>query len=255
MRAERLLAPHNGRMNQQQSAMMMNLAPFVADGLFLMILLGGGDTAVTQLQTPGGLNVVYLLVAYGLMCAGVYMLRKLQPAPDVGRWNESHPLLSRPARIVLGVLFGLAVMTLMAFQFGYFESFFQVNTLELGEGESAIFFVFAPGAWLGTSLLYTAFLALRVTPTVAEDDGRYPWLAFLGLLLVNGAYLFVAWQWQAIAALIAPAGLLGPGVLALLVFTLLFGPPRLVYLSRHRSWAGVTFVVVTAVAAGLVNTL
>jgi hypothetical protein len=144
--------------------------PLLVDGFSLAALVvalrAGPGTAVATLQTPAGYNVLYLLGAYLFMCAGVYLLRKLEPGPDASAWAQTSRLLARPTRMVLGVLFGLATTTVMAYQFGYFNAIFVVDTLALGEGESAMLFAFAPGAWLGLSLVYTAVLALHVTPTV-----------------------------------------------------------------------------------------
>jgi hypothetical protein len=243
-------------MNEQRSiTTLANVSPLVADAFFVLILVWSAETAVPQLQSPSGINVIYLLGVYGLMCAGVYALRKLRPAPNGQPQTEAHPLLSRPVRMVLGILFGLVIMTLMAFQFGYFDSFFEVDTMTLGEGESAMYFVFAPGAWLGASLLYTAFLALRVTPTIDRADGRYPWLAWLGLLFTNATFLFMAWQWSAVLALVPAANPLILAALALFLFLLLFGPPRLIFLSRLPGWGGVSFVLATAVAVALIHFL
>lgn len=231
----------------------MKLIPVIADGLALALVWAVAPTAVARLQTPSGLNVIYLIAAYVLMCAGVFLLRKLEPGPDVGPWTETNLLLARSTRIVFGVLFGLAMMTVMAFQFGYFDAIFVVDTLALGEGESATLFAFAPGAWLGMSLLYTAFLALRVTPTVARGNGRYLWQALAGLLGINVMFLFLAAQIMAVLALWGGTAVAGPFLLVLFTFLLLFGPPRLVYLSRQRDLAGISFLVLVVATAWLVR--
>ena len=230
--------------------------PLLVDGFSLAALVvalrAGPGTAVATLQTPAGYNVLYLLGAYLFMCAGVYLLRKLEPGPDASAWAQTSRLLARPTRMVLGVLFGLATTTVMAYQFGYFNAIFVVDTLALGEGESAMLFAFAPGAWLGLSLVYTAVLALHVTPTVRWGNGRYPWQAFLGLLFVNVMFLFLAAQMTAVLTLANLSGWLAPFVLSFLAFLLLFGPPRLIYLSKQRGMGGVSFLILAMVAAWLV---
>jgi len=239
-------------MVEKQRLPWISWLPLAADGLALAVLWVVGPTAVSVLGVPSGWHVIYLIGAYILMCAGVYFLRKLEPAPDVGRWPETNPLLTRTARLVFGVIFGLAMMTVMAYQFGYFQSIFVVDTLALGEGESATFFAFAPGAWLGMSLLYTAFLALRVTPTVAWGDGRYPWQALVGLLCINAMFVFLAAQIQAVLGLWGGTAVIGPFFLVAGAFLLLFGPPRLVYLAKQRGWGGVSFLALVLAAGWLV---
>ena len=239
-------------MVERQKIAWLKAAPLLVDGLALAVLWLWGNTAVSTLQTPSGFNAIYLIGAYILMCGGVFLIRKLEPGPGVGGWAEQSPLLARPTRIVLGVVFGLAMMTVLAFQLGYFNSIFVVDTLALGEGESATLFAFAPGAWLGMSLLYTAFLALTVTPTVSWGNGRYPWQALFGLLGVNVMFVFLAVQLKAVLALITNPGVIGPVLLTFFAFLLLFGPPRLVYLAKQRGVGGVSFLLLAFAAAGWV---
>jgi len=226
-----------------------------ADGLALIALWVVLPTAVSSLQTPSGINVVYLIGAYILMCAGVFLLRKLQPAPDDVGLSAGSLLQARPTRIVLGVIFGLAMMTVMAFQFGYFDAIFVVDTLALGEGESATLFAFAPGAWLGMSLLYTAFLALQVTPTVAWGDGRYFWQALAGLLCINVMFVFLVAQMRAVVVLWGGTAVVGPFLLAFAALLLLFGPPRLLFLARQRRLDAWSFLVLAAAGAAVVSGL
>ena len=233
-------------MNQQKIE-LIHIVPWLADGVTLPILLWLWPTAVFTLQTPSAINVIYLVVVYGLMCAGVFLIRRLEPGR--GAPGGDGPTAVRPLWLALGVLFGAAVMTAMAFQFDYFAAVFAVDTLALGEGQSATFFVFAPGAWLGTSLLYTAFLALPLTPKVASDNGRYPWQALLGLLFVNSMFLFLAAQLKAALGLFHGPGFFGAFLLALILLLLLFGPPRLLYWRKQGGLAGVSFLLLTAVAA------
>ena len=226
-----------------------------ADGLALIALWVVLPTAVSPLQTPSGINVVYLIGAYILMCAGVFLLRKLEPAPGDGGPAAGSLLQARSTRIVLGVIFGLAMMTLMAFQFGYFDAIFVVDTLALGEGESATLFAFAPGAWLGMSLLYTAFLALRVTPTVAWGDGRYPWQALAGLLCINAMFVFLVAQMRAIGVLWGGTAVIGPFLLAFAALLLLLGPPRLLFLARQQWLDDWSFLVLMVAGAALISGL
>jgi hypothetical protein len=234
-------------MNQQKNT-FMQIVPWLADGVALGLLWLLLPTAVSTLQAPSAINVIYLIGVFGLMCAGVFLVRRLEPG--AGRTAEPHRV--QPLWLALGVLFGAAVMTVMAFQFNYFASVFAVDTLALGEGQSATLFVFAPGAWLGTSLLYAAFLALPITPKVAEGNGRYPWQAFIGLLFINSMFIFMVAQLKAVFALVGGPSYFIAFPMALGLFLLLFGPPRLLYLNRQGGMAGLSLMLLTAVSALLI---
>lgn len=228
----------------------MQLVPWLVDVATLLLLWLLLPTAVNILQAPSALNVIYLMVVFTLMCLGVLMIRRLEPVQGAAE----PPQAVRPLWLVLGVVFGAAVMTAMAFQFNYFAAVFTVDTLALGEGQSAIFFVFAPGAWLGTSLLYAAFLALPVTPKVAVTDGRYFWQAFLGLLFINAMFLFVVAQLRAVSALLGGISFFLAFPVALLLLLLLFAPPRLLYWRKQGGrFVGASFLLLTAVAAWMIG--
>lgn len=232
-------------MNREKIA-WIDFVPWLVDGVTLLLLWLLLPTAVSALQTPSASNVIYLIIVYALMCAGVFLIRRLEPGG--GTVVEASSTI-QPLWLALGVLFGAAVMTAMAFQFDYFAAVFAVDTMALGEGESAIFFVFAPGAWLGTSLLYTAFLALPLTPKVAPGNGRYLWQAFLGLLFSNSMLFFMAAQLKAVLGLLGGPGMFIAFPLAFVLLLLLFGPPRLLYWRKQGGLAGVSFLLLTAVAA------
>jgi hypothetical protein len=234
-------------MMKQQKTKLLNFIPLLADGLTLLLLGLLLPTAVTLLQTPSAINVIFLVSAYGLMCLGLYLIRRLEPS--LGSRVESPPQRARTLWLGLGVLFGACVMTAMAFQFNYFAAIFEVDTLALGEGESATFFVFAPGAWLGTSLLYAAFLALPLTAKVAETDGRYPWQALIGLLGLNSMFLFVVAQTKALLVLFGGFNFALSFVLGFVLLLLLFGPPRLLYWHKQPGLASLSFLLLAAVAA------
>lgn len=233
----------------QRKRVWIDFVPWLADGVALSLLWAFLATAVVALQTPSAINVIYLIGVYALMCLGVFLIRRLEPGAG---GDVAGATAVRPLWLALGVLFGAAVMTAMAFQFNYFAAVFAVDTMTLGEGESATFFVFAPGAWLGTSLLYAAFLALPVTPKVAEENGRYPWQAFFGLLFINSMLLFMAAQLKAMLILLGGFHFLVAFPLAWGLLLLLFGPPRLLYWRKRGGLAGGSFVLLTAVAALLI---
>lgn len=223
----------------------LTAVPIVVDAvtLLLHIILLPGMAA--QMQTPSGSNALLLVVAYILFCIGVYLVRKLEGQPGAeNAWRPPALLLSRQGRGVLAVLFGLALMTAVAQQLGYFELLPVVSARELGEGEAAAYFVFAPGAWLGASLFYILILAFAVKPTISYQSGRYLWATLLGLLGANALLLPATAQIRALIAQAGAGGNLGLAVAAFALFLLLFGPPRLLYLSKQpRLSTLVTFLV------------
>ena len=231
---------------REERDVALRAVPIVADGVALLLLLFCLRPLAVRLQDQSGLNVVWLGGAYILLCLGVYVIRKLEPAPAA-------PALTQPApriRGALGLLFGLAMMTAVAWQLGYFDVALTFDPIELGEGEAASFFVFAPSAWLGLSLFYVIILAFNVRPTVDRGASNYPWLALAGVLGVHAMLLLATAQLRAVATVVTGNGRLLGLAAAFLTLLLLFGPPRLLYLSRQpRLSAAATFLVLLAYCA------
>lgn len=218
------------------------LLPLAADGM-AMLLLGLLQPLAQRLQQPSGLNVVALGGGYVLLCLGVYVIRKLEAVQAVS-WFGAR------VRGALGVLFGLAMMTAIAWQLGFFSVALTVDPMELGEGEAAAFFVFAPSAWLGLSLLYVIVLAFNVTPTVHQGAASYPWLALAALLGVNVMLLLSTAQLRALATEAVINNRLLWFAASYVGLLLLFAPPRLLYLLRHpRLSAVVTFLILLVMCA------
>lgn len=198
----------------------------IADGLALLGYVLLLPLLSHWLMVRSGLNVLLLLLLYGFFWWGVYRLRQLETAvpetavPSLWRW-----LLSPATRGVLAVLFALGLMTAISYELGYFDA---IQIAKLGEGESAAFFVLAPGAWLSIALLYVPALAFSVRPAIAVASSRYNQASLLGLvavnlLLIQAIALFrvsvgSAWYWW-------PLILLALGVW--------FGPPRLLYAAKQ----------------------
>ena len=237
---------------REERDVALRAIPVVADGLALLLLLFWLRPLAARLQEQSGLNVVWLGGAYILLWLGVYVIRKLEPAPAA-------PSLTQPApkiRGALGLLFGLGMMTAVAWQLGFFDVALTIDPMALGEGEAASFFVFAPSAWLGLSLLYVIVLAFNVTPTVGRGTGTYSWLALAGLLGVNTMLLLAAAQLRAIAIDITGNGRLFWFAAAFLTLLVLFGPPRLLYLSRQpRLSAVATFLILLLYCAWRISEL
>jgi hypothetical protein len=208
---------------RNQTALLPAILPaLVADaaGVIAMFLLF--PPLAERLNEPGGLNALLLSGGFVVFCLGVFWLRRLRPmGGEDGEWA------ARNWRVALAVLFALVMSLAIAWQFGFFRSGLQVDTRELGEGGSASYFVFGPGAWLGFSALYVLVLGFTVRPSVAPGSGRWGAVATLGLLAANAMLLLLSAQAQVLAG---EAALWLPLLYAGLL--LLFLPPRLVYIAR-----------------------
>lgn len=220
----------------KENNLLLAALPAVADGAALIVALLLLPALAVQLQAPSGWNALLLVVLYVLLCVGVYALRKLAPAEN-GRWSPPGWFMDRRVRGVLALLFGLLMMTTVAYQLGFFEAVRLLSLGDLEEGSTAAFYVFAPGAWLGFSMLYILLLAFTVRPTVAPHSERYAPLALLGLLLVNGMFLLATAQARAI---FLGSGLSQAAVflVTLLLLAVSFLPPRLIYQSRRPQPVG-----------------
>lgn len=183
-----------------------------------------------RMAEPSGMSAFYLALVYIPFLAGIFLLRKLRPLPPAtGTW------LSPPIRGVLAGLFGLVLTTVLAWQLGFFESFPSAVPMVLGEGEAAAYFVFAPGAWIGVSMLYILFLAFPVNETVDGPDGRFLVYTIIGLVTPVLLMGILAAQGQ---ALLPHGNRLAWAMVAWLLLLMLFVPPRLLYLSRFTSIPG-----------------
>jgi hypothetical protein len=105
-----------------------------------------------------------------------------------------------------------------------------VDTTQLGEGGSASYFVFGPGAWLAFSLLYVLVFAFRVTPRIDYGGAGYFLAALIGLVATNGMLLVLGAQGSAILDMVNAGWVWVMPVLLLLVA--LFLPPRLLFMTR-----------------------
>lgn len=196
----------------------------LVDAATLLVILLILPTFRPMMAEPSGMNTLYLTLVYIPFLIGIFMLRKLQPTPPAtGAW------LSPVVRGVLAGLFGLMLTTLLAWQLGFFESLPSADPRVLGEGEAAAYFVFAPGAWIGVSMLYILFLAFPVNETVEPTAGRYTAFSILGLITTGLMLVMMIAQDQALLAFNGSIGwmLVGFGLLLAL-----FIPPRLLYASR-----------------------
>jgi hypothetical protein len=229
-------------------------APYLADaaGFLLLALLLTPLSARLQTWSTG--NVLLLAAVYLLFCGGVYLLRKLEPAP--GGAARSFPAWWWSAHVQgsLGVLFGLTMMLAFTHQLGYLELMPLIDVRKMGSGEAAAFFGLAPAAWLAFSLLYTLLLVSSFETAVPAHSRYLPLLALASLLAGNLMLLLLAAE---IRVLLAELGVGRNGWLflpVLLALGLLFAPARLWFLSRQpQRGTAVTFTLLLLFAAYVVT--
>ena len=205
------------------------IAPLLADSLATILLFWLMPQLARLFSTPSGLNALLVLVGYILFSTGVFLLRKLEGIGDVSEGPIIIPS-RRQVFIGLAILFGIGMMLFLAQQLGYLNLIF-TDPYSLGEGQAAAFFVFAPSAWLGVSLLYIPVLAFTVTPTIMPGTVRYEIQSLYALLTSNGMLLLAAAQ---LKALINDGGF-GSFIFSLLLLAAWFGPPRWLYWEKRPS--------------------
>ena len=130
----------------------------------------------------------------------------------------------------MALLFAFVISLGLAWQLGFFDSGLVLDTRQMGEGGAMSYFVFGPGAWLAFSLLYVLVFAFNVTPSIEYGGVGYALAALFGLVATDAMLtVFVA---QARAILLEMGSAWWGVILALLLLILMFGPPRLLYISR-----------------------
>lgn len=181
---------------------------------------------VPIMQKPGGIGALILVGAFLFFVFGVFVFRRLEATP-----NGTVDWLSRPWRMGLAVVFSLIIGLALAWQLGFFASGLLADTTQMGEGGSASYFVFGPGAWLGLSLLYVPVFALRVNPAISPTPAlRYGIWALVGLLAT--AVMLVVSVTQARAILLQTGAEWWWTIIALALLIVMFGPARLLFVSR-----------------------
>jgi len=176
------------------------------------------------MATIGGWGALMVGGVFLLFVIGVFLIRRLTPTlRGSAEWQ------SRGRRAGMALFFAFVISLALAWQLGFFASAPQVDTTQMGEGGSSSYFVYGPGAWLAFSLLYVLGFAFRVTPGIGYG-GRYIVAALSGLAAANA--MLVVFVAQGGAILSAAGNTWWWAIPAFLVLGLMFGPPRLLYLSR-----------------------
>ena len=217
-------------MKQKQRFLM--ILPLLVDAVGaagIILLLPTLSTQFAELST---INVLILSGAFVLYCTAVYLIRKLEPNADAERISRLPAWLTTTLTMrLLAIFFALTLAVVLLWQFGYWDSIFVVDDRVLGAGESASFFVYGPGAWIGAALFYVLVLSASVRVTIEEVSRNYVGLALLGLLGVNGMLLMGTAVLQATNLFTGWLGTIG----AFVLLVLLFAPPRVWYLSKRPS--------------------
>ncbi len=224
--------------------------PVIVDGLTFLAMLFLLPGFAQRLELPSGLNALLLVLFYVLFCVGVYLIRKLENQEGNRRWQPLSTFLNPKVRAVLAFLFGLLMMTTVAYQIGYFESIQSLGAATLDEGDSSALFVYMPGALLGFSMLYILVLAFPVQSNISVDSKQFPVLALLGLILTNGMLLFTTAQARGMTTTLGSPDGIGAYAVSLLVLLLSFAPPRILYQNKQPYPYGlISFLILLLAAA------
>jgi hypothetical protein len=247
-----IIPPMASIKTEQQLNLFMVILPLIADAAAAIALFFSLPALSSRLIETSGLNALLLVSLYILFCLGVYFSRKLLPQPDAGVWAPPDWFMNPKLRGVLGLVFAFFMATTFAYQLGYFEAIFQISAGMLEEGSTAAFFVYAPGSWLGFSMLVILVLAFPVDSTIPPVTHRYEIFAFLSLVFVNALLIFSAAQTKAMFL-----GLnLSPGAATWLVvlaaYLISFLPARAIYQSRQPYLSGwISFLLLLLLAVFL----
>jgi len=228
----------------------MAFLSIVADSAAFLAMVLWLPGLSSKLAQPSGWNALLLVLFYTLFCTGIYLIRKLEPQAGNGRWSPPTVFLNPKVRGVLAFLFGLLMMTTIAYQLGYFATIQSIRAATLNEGSSSALFVYMPGALLGFSMLYILVLAFPVNANLPPGSNRYATVAFFGLILANGMLLFTTAQARAIVtALNLPPGA-AVYLASFLVLLISFAPPRLLYQHKQPYLSGLlSFVILLLFSA------
>ena len=216
---------------KKEIRMIVGLLP-VADGLALVGALILMPALAKQLTYPSGWNALLFVVFYTLFCIGVYLIRKLEPSTSAGSLPPPKFFLDSRVRGVLAFLFGLLMMSTVAYQLGYFTSIQSIRTAGLDEGDSSALFVYMPGALLGFSMLYILVLAFPVKESVPPGSRYSAIFTFFGSLLVNSMLVLCAAQAKTLFGEMDLLGIVLVWIVVLAVLIVSFAPPRILFQSK-----------------------
>lgn len=223
------------------------LSDLVAAGLGVLLL----PALSARFQSFSFMNTVVAGLFFTFFCLAVYGIKRLRPVGSGG--PPLAFLLERRPLAVLAVFFSLSLTLAVAYVAGFLDSVVNVNRELLDEPSVTVYLLLTPASWFGLSLLYMLVVTAETEPDLSPDGGRYAVVSFLALAGVNLMAVMMTAVLQAVSARFGPAA--NGAFLAALIFILyllLFGPPRLLFLARQRSWTAViTFLPLLAFLAWL----
>ena len=244
---------HATQLQQKQEVAWAALPVIVDVGIALLILFTLPALS-SHLAEPSGLNALLLVFLYLLYAVGVYLSRKILSGEGNERWAPPEWTRDPKVRGAMGLVFAFFMATTFAYQLGYFEAIFELRAGLLEEGSTAAFLVYAPGSWLGFSLLIILVLVFPVDSNVTPGSTRYTILAVMSLILTDLLLVFTAAQVNAMAKSLGLQTGIGLWLLVLASFLVSFLPARGVYQSRRPFLSGwisfallLLFAVTTAV--------
>jgi len=230
----------------------MVLLPVIVDAGAALVIFFWLSELSSLLTEPSGLNALLLVFLYLLFCIGVYLSRKIQSQAGISRWEPPAWLMNPKVRGLLGLVFALFMATTFAYQLGYFDAIYQIRAGLLEEGSTAAFFVYAPGAWLGFSMLVILVLAFPVDSNIQRANNRYALLALLSLIFTNSLLIFSAAQARAMISGLNLALGIRSWLVVLAALALSFLPARAIYQSRLPLLSGwLSFALLLLLAAYL----
>lgn len=233
-----------------------NVLAFVADLLGFALVLLLMPQISRQFQNLSFFNSVLMGIFFVLFCLSVFGLKKLRQTSTVSAEFSSRFLQKRTLS-VLAVFFALSISTATAYVVGFLDSVVAINRGLLDEPAVTIYLLLTPASWFGLALIYMLVLTNESEASVEPTAVRYGLVSLLGLIGVNFMGLVFAAVWQAVWTRFSSVqSATVPMVLVLFVlFLLLLGPPRLIYLSRNPQLASVLtflpFVLYLAAIAAL----
>lgn len=206
-----------------------SLLPFFVDGLAIVAAFFLLPSLAVRLARPSGLNALLVVVSYVLFCFAVFLIRKMRATSGPGGWHPPKVLLDVRVRGLLAFIFGLLMVTTVAYQLGYFASIQSIQSAGLDEGNSSSLFVYMPGALLGFSMLYILVLAFPVQESVPPDGNKITLFTLLALGIVNGMLLLCAGQAAALFIDLNFELSIWTWLLLLVGLLISFAPPRILF--------------------------
>lgn len=239
-RTDSLTAPDATRRARQWTN--RSLPAPLADLLAFVISLWMLPRLSAQFGEPfefaGFFNSVLMGLFFLIFCVAIVGLKRLRPFPS----GVTLPRQVFERRVLgsLGVVFALAITMATAYVAGFLDSVVAINRGLLDEPSITIYLLLTPASWFGLALIYMLVLTTEGEARMSPGGWSYGIVSFVGLLGVNLMGLAFTATWLAVWARFGDAQA-GITVLVLnaLLFLLLLGPPRLLYLSRARQLAAV----------------